>query len=175
MRKHVLSFAGVAGALLVCGQAMADGFRFEAVLTGAQEVTSAIADPAQGVDTPTTGSLRLDVDEGQTRAEFRLVVRDGMGVTQAHLHCAPAGVNGSVAVFLFGFVPGGANVDGTLAQGSFTNADLRPVDFAANAACGVPVNNIAALVAAARAGRIYVNVHTLANPPGEVRGQLFVD
>jgi hypothetical protein len=35
--------------------------------------------------------------------------------------------------------------------------------------------NIADLADAMRDSNIYVNVHTVANPPGEVRGQLLED
>ena len=51
------------------------------------------------------------------------------------------------------------------ADTDFTGADCVP-------AIGRPVNNIASLAFAARNGLIYANVHTVANPPGEVRGQL---
>ena len=39
-------------------------------------------------------------------------------------------------------------------------------------ACGVPLNNIASLAFAMRAGKIYANVHSAAFPAGVMRGQL---
>ena len=134
--------------------------RFRADLSGAQEVP--------GVITETTGKLRLNFDRGLTEANIRLRVNDGTGITQAHLHCARAGANGPVVVFLFGFVPGGVEVDGLLSSGTLTNADFTDCTGTVDR----PINNIASLAFAARDGLIYVNVHSVANPGGEVRGQL---
>ncbi len=136
--------------------------RFRADLSGAQEVP--------GVITETTGKLRLNFDRGLTEADFRLRVNDGTGITQAHLHCARAGTNGPVVAFLFGFIAGGVEVDGLLSAGTLTNADFLGADCTGTA--GRPINNIASLAFAARDGLIYVNVHSVANPAGEVRGQL---
>ena len=136
--------------------------RFRTDLSGAQEVP--------GVITITTGTFRLDFDRGLSEADFQLMVNDGMGVTQAHIHCARAGANGPVVVFLFGFIAGGVDVDGVLSTGTLTNADFLGADCTGTT--GRPINNIASLAFAARDGLLYVNVHTVANPAGEVRGQL---
>ena len=60
-----------------------------------------------------------------TGLEYRLNVANLEAVTQAHIHLAPAGSNGPVVAFLFGFVPEGSSESGTLAQGIITAADLR--------------------------------------------------
>jgi hypothetical protein len=78
-------------------------------------------------------------------------------------------------VFLFpemppALSPPGVDIDGELAKGSRTNADIRPADCVT--AIGRVVNNIASLAFAARDGLVYANVHTVAHPGGEVRGQL---
>jgi hypothetical protein len=136
-------------------------------LSGAQEVAPPA--PVGGVITVTTGNVTLDFDDALTKVDFRLNVARGTSVTQAHLHCAPAGVNGPVVVFLFGPVAG-VNVNGTLSKGTFTNANIIPTS---GDPCGVTINNIASLLSAIKEGRVYANVHTVANPPGEVRGQVF--
>jgi hypothetical protein len=46
------------------------------------------------------------VNADLSELEFQLVVSRLDGVTQAHIHCGPAGANGPISVFLFGFVPG---------------------------------------------------------------------
>ncbi|MGH8658225.1 MAG: CHRD domain-containing protein [Gammaproteobacteria bacterium] len=153
-----------------------DAVVFRANLAGEQEVAGLVA-PQPGVTTETTGRFRIKFDSALTKAEFRLRVGDGVKVTQAHLHCAPAGVNGPVVAFLFNVAPvpgpGGVDVDGLLAEGELTNADVVPdVDFASDPACGKTIDNIASLRAAMLQGCIYVNVHTEANPAGEVRGQV---
>ena len=91
-------------------------------------------------------------------------MNDGIRVTQAHLHCAPAGVNGPVVVFLAGLHAAGLNVDGKwVSNATFTDSSI------VNPACGATV---AALVESMTVGMVYVNVHTVARPAGEVRGQV---
>ena len=150
-----------------------EALEFEAKLSGAQEVSPPA--PLNGVDTDTTGKIKVEFSDDLSEADFRLKVRDGFAVTQAHLHCGRAGTNGPVVVFLFGFVVGGVDVDGELARGTLTNADITDVGADCVPAIGRPVNNIASLAFAARDGLIYANVHTVANPPGEIRGQLLED
>ncbi|MGH8625241.1 MAG: CHRD domain-containing protein [Gammaproteobacteria bacterium] len=149
-----------------------DAVVFRANLAGEQEVAGLVA-PQPGVTTETTGRFRIEFDSALTKAEFRLRVGDGVKVTQAHLHCAPAGVNGEIVAFLFGPVDPGVDVDGLLAEGELSNADVVPdVDFASDPACGKTIDNIASLRAAMLQGCIYVNVHTETNLAGEVRGQV---
>ncbi|HJY80592.1 MAG TPA: CHRD domain-containing protein [Candidatus Binatia bacterium] len=171
MRRFVTVIAILAAFFAVAGRAYSDPQELSVVLSGAQEVSPPA--PAGGVVTATTARVDLRFDEGLTQVEFRLDVFKGTGVTQAHLHCARAGINGPIFVFLFPFTPAGVNVNGTLARGTFTNADIIPT--AGNAACGTTVNNIASLLEAIREGRVYANVHTLTNPAGEIRAQVFVD
>ena len=149
-------------------------FRFRAIADGAQEVTAPA--PDNGVVTDTAGSLRLRFNAALSEANFVLRVRHGVAITQAHLHCAGAGENGPIIVFLFGLVNPGVDVNGTLSRGTFTNEDIL---FAANDGCigsiGRPINNIASLASAVLEGLIYVNVHSEENPGGEVRGQILND
>ncbi len=142
-----------------------NALRFRATLNGAQEVTA-----AGGVATDTTGRIRINFNRGLSEADFRLIVKDGTGITQAHLHCGRAGSNGPAVVFLFGFIAGGVDVNGKLSEGTLINADFFGADCIPF--IGRPVNNIASLALAARDGLIYANVHSVANPGGEVRGQL---
>jgi hypothetical protein len=126
--------------------------RFHANLSGDEEV------PA--VDTTARGEILLDAStDGQL--SYKLIVANITDVTLAHIHCAPIGENGSIGVTLF--MGGPVSVNGTLAQATVTAPD-------AGNACGW--QDIAAVVDAIMAGNAYANVHTVANPRGEIRGQL---
>ncbi|MGR9044292.1 MAG: CHRD domain-containing protein [Gammaproteobacteria bacterium] len=142
-------------------------FNFQTVLSGAQEVTSNT--PPNGVETDTSAEFNIRFDKSLSSADYRLQVRNGRKVTQAHLHCARAGVNGPVVVFLFGPVSDGIDVDGLLVQATLTNEDII---ISTGMNCEIPITNIASLAFAARKGLVYANVHTLDYPAGEVRGQL---
>jgi len=146
-----------------------DARHFAADLTGAQEVPP--------VATETEGEITVSFDRELTEARFRLNVEDGMAVTMAHLHCAPTGVNGPVVAFLFGMVPGGFDVNGRLAK--FTLKDANITAITPHPDCmttiGMDITSIADLAQAVRAGKIYANVHTVAHPSGEIRGQLTED
>jgi hypothetical protein len=126
--------------------------RFTASLTGASEV------PA--VSTTATGATTFTINGGEVG--FSISVQNITAVTAAHIHVGPAGQNGPVAVTLF--APSGptGTVNGSLTQGTFTAANVS-----ANA--GVSFD---ALLQLMRTGGAYVNVHTTANPPGEIRGQI---
>ncbi|MGH9196767.1 MAG: CHRD domain-containing protein, partial [Acidimicrobiia bacterium] len=93
-----------------------------------------------------------------------LTVLQGVDVTQAHIHCGEPGENGPIVVFLAGLAPRGIDVDGNwIRDASFSDRHIT------NPACG---ETLAELAQAMREGRTYVNVHTVANPGGEIRGQL---
>ena len=161
MKRFCATFLMLAALLAVSSLAYGDkGLRFEATLSGAQEVTT---DPPGGVDTDTTGKIKVNFDEGLTQAEFELSVFNGERVRVAHLHCERPGRNGPVVIFLYGPVDP-IDVDGELAEGTLTNAGFLP---AGTTDCpgliGSPVNNITSLAFAMRDGLIYANVHTVAH------------
>jgi CHRD domain len=110
-----------------------------------------------------------------TRLDHELIAANIDNVVFAHIHLAPAGVNGPVVAFQFGPVAaGGGRFPGVLAQGTLTEDDL----------IGPLAGQVfTALVDAILAGNTYVNVHTddaIAPggtgpgnlPAGEVRGQI---
>jgi CHRD domain len=96
-------------------------------------------------------------------------------ITQAHLHCGTAGANGPVVAFLFGLVEEGVAVDGNLASGVLTADDIvEGIDFGTDAACGLPITTVASLYNLILENKLYVNIHSVENPSGEVRAQVFL-
>jgi len=129
---------------------------FKAALSGDQEVPPVVTD--------TTGKFKLQLNTAETEAEIRLTVNDGVRITGAHLQCAPVGLNGPVVAFLAGDNAAGYNVDGQW----ISNATLTDTSIS-NPACGA---TLSALAASMRAGNVYVNVRSVANPGGVIRGQV---
>ena len=91
----------------------------------------------------------------------------------AHIHLAPVGQNGPIVVWLYGSpLPGPdedliqGRFDGVLAEGVITADDV--IAPASN-----PDLDLNSLIDAIQSGNTYVNVHTLQNPPGEIRGQIY--
>ena len=80
-------------------------------------------------------------------------------VTMAHIHNAKTGENGDPIAMLQIAKSSGP----TLAQGNITGSDLMG---------SLAGKSIADLVAKMQSGETYVNVHTDANPDGEIRGQI---
>jgi len=162
MGKLLVSALALGLTSLVATAATAAPLNFRATLTGEQEVPP--------VDTTTRGTATFRADPGLTQLRFDLRVTGGAAITQAHLHCAGAGVNGPVIAFLFGPADPAVNVSGQLASGRLDNDDIIATE---GEPCGNPINNVASLYAAILEGRVYVNVHSEANPAGVVRAQLF--
>lgn len=122
------------------------------------------------VDTQAVGQATLKVSADGTALDYRLIVANIENVTQAHIHCGATNGNGPVVAFLFGFVGNGVSHNGVLATGSVTGADVIPAP--GSTACPGGVADLDELLAKVRSGEAYVNVHTTANPGGEIRGQL---
>lgn len=155
MFRSIATIIALSASLVLTGPAQAKD-TFIAKLTGDQEVPPVVTD--------TTGRLQIQFNKGATEAEFTLRVSDGVRVTQAHLHCAAAGVNGPIVVFLAGFHAPGWDVDGKwVSNTTVTDANI------VNPACGT---TLAELLQSIRSGNVYVNVHSVAHPAGVVRGQL---
>jgi hypothetical protein len=126
---------------------------FGAALSGSNQTTP--------VETAAVGGATVTVD-GET-ATYNLAVADIASVSQAHIHVGAAGENGGVIAFLAlndPAVSGAFNIQGTI-----TVDDLL----------GELEGDWAGFVAGLEAGTLYVNVHTAANPGGELRGQLELD
>jgi len=129
-------------------------FNFTASLKGDNEVPP--------VETNAVGNVIVKISKDETSIHYKLIVANIEDVTASHFHFAPEGQNGPVVAFLYSGAPSGP-VNGVLAEGTIT---------AANVIGPVFPGDLAALIDAIRDGNIYVNVHTVSNPPGKIRGQL---
>lgn len=139
------------------------GLKVHAELSGDQEV------PPN--ESEAEGRFKIQFDCDFTKARFELEV-EANRVLQAHLHCGSAGENGPVVVFLFGMFPGGVDVDGTLSAFTISQANVDAVNADCMNAVGYQIETLEDLANAMAAGDVYANVHTVAFPPGEIRGQL---
>ncbi len=97
---------------------------------------------------------------------FKVKVKNIVGVTQAHIHVGTPDMNGPVVAFLYGPSDPSDRLDGTLAEGVLTEADLNGGPFE---------GNFAGFLEALGHGDLYVNVHTAEFPGGEIRGQIGVE
>ncbi len=163
-RLPTVSLVALAMFLLMGGTASAApaSSNFGAPLRGAEEVPP--------VDTDATGNAVFKLVEDGSALQFKLIVANIEDVTQAHIHCGAAGVNGPVVLFLFGFEEDGVTTNGILAEGTGTNEDIIAVGD--SLACPGGVADFDDLIAKMRSGDAYVNVHTVTNPGGEIRGQI---
>lgn len=125
---------------------------FVASLSGANE------HPA--IETEMTGTATF-VSDGTT-VEYTITVSNGTDVILAHIHEGTGSEDGGVVVPLFASQNDPVDVvSGTLIEASFTAADI----------VGSEIDMDSLLVLMGN-GAAYVNVHTAANPGGEIRGQL---
>ena len=162
-------------------------------LTGSEEIL--IPAPPAGAPTPADshaqGQALFQIADDGLSFDYKLIASNIENITQAHIHCGPAGSNGPIIVWLYpsptstAALPGGAGRhDGVLAEGTIvsgTALHVRPQP--PSTACPGGVSTFADVLAKIKANNTYVNVHTSdgvnpANtgpgdfPGGEIRGQL---
>lgn len=109
------------------------------------------------------GTATVTISPDRTTLHFVVVVNNISNVTLSHIHLGQRGQNGPVIVnFFLGPVKSGT-FSGTLAQGDVTSSNF------VGQLAGQPMSE---LIKDIQNGMCYVNVHTTAHPPGEIRGQL---
>jgi CHRD domain-containing protein len=144
----VLGLASCGGGTSIGGLDAEASFRF--ALTQAAEVP---------VPKPTTASGIAQIIIYPERIDYELTGTSIIGITMAHIHSGAAGVAGPIVVTLYNQAASGT-INGVFATGSLT---------AANLPSGVTLASLKTLLLS---GNAYVNVHTTANPTGEIRGQV---
>lgn len=141
---------------------------FTAVLEGSQEVPP--------VTTSASGTAVLSLNDTQDRLEISIQIsgldldgnqtpgNDQDDVTLAHIHRAPAGVNGPI---VFGFIGPNSDLNGDLvidpAAGTIVSA--WDSDEGEGTTLADELDNLFAQ-------NLYVNIHTVAHGGGEIRGQV---
>lgn len=151
---------GLMTALLVAGattapRAQAGKQTLVAVLSGGSEAPTAVNTGAHGkavitID-PAAGEVSWVID----------VFNYPTGLTASHIHVGAAGTAGPIII---DFAPTAIGVSGPFRLEGTTKA------FIARPAAGIRSMDEAMIAIAA--GNTYVNVHSQANPGGEIRGQL---
>ena len=108
----------------------------------------------------TTGTGVVTFVDNGTTIDWTMTLTNMTNVTASHIHLpAPAGVNANVAIFLFTPITPTGTLTGLVSKGSITNASN----------VGVSLDSLRVLF---NNGNAYVNVHTSANPGGEIRDQV---
>jgi hypothetical protein len=124
--------------------------------------TAVAANEVPPVSSTATGTFTARLDETAGTLSWDLNVPMITNATMAHLHQGAAGVNGPVVMDLWIPVLGQTSAN-TVA----TSATSRTLDLK-----GPLAGDWTGFVSALKAGTIYVNVHTTANPGGEIRAQV---
>jgi hypothetical protein len=176
MHREIRLWVAATVALLVAtGVAIAAvSMNFNSPMEGAQEA------PVPR-DTQARGNAVYKLSADGTRVQYKVIVANIENVFMAHIHMAPPGVSGPIAVWLYpsttpGIMAplGGGRIDGVIVQGSFGASDL------VGPLAGHPLSELVDLM---RSGGVYTNVHTndgdlVVNegpgdfPAGEIRGQI---
>jgi hypothetical protein len=142
--------------------------RIKASLIGFQEVPV--------VSTVARGEFDATISEDEQSIIYELTYSGLQApVTQAHIHVAQRGVNGSIVIWLCGTTtnpgpagtqtcPQSGTITGTITAGDVVAASMTSQQLEAG--------ELDEVIAAIRARVAYANVHTDLSPGGEIRGQI---
>lgn len=141
---------------------------FSANITGDQEVPNPVVTDANG-----TATLTLNDAQDQLAIDIQIFGLDLDGnqtpstddnVTGLHIHRAPAGSNGPV---VFGLISPSSDTNNDLVVNAVagTVSSIWDLNEGNNTTLQDELSNLFA-------GNLYINVHTVAFPGGEIRGQI---
>jgi CHRD domain len=176
-RLKVASVVAVSVLVLVGISAVAlakDSTRFDASLSGYEELPT--------LSTRGNGTFEASLNKDGSVLHYTLTYEgpfDGnatgtpSNVTQAHIHFGARAFSGGISAFLCTNLGNGpAGTPACPATAGTVSGDITPASIVGPAAQGIAAGEFVELVRALRAGAAYANVHTAANAPGEIRGQI---
>ena len=149
--------------------------RVRARLTGYQEVFAG----GGGVSTTGQGTFRAEIDEASGLITYTLKYSGLTGtVTQSHLHFGQHHTSGGISVWICQTATNPAPAPAPGAQpvpvcAPEVSGEALAANVVGPAGQGIAAGEFAELIAAIKAGTVYVNVHSSLFPAGEIRGQLF--
>ena len=168
MKRLSIFIFVMAGLLITANVARAE--QISALLTGYEETPAAVSTTGRGEFTATIAPDGDTILYSETYSGLQAPV------TQSHIHVGQLGITGSVVIFLCQ-TAGSPDPTG-LAPQCPQEGTVSGVITAANVIAGSEASqqlargDLAAVVAAIRAGAAYANVHTEPSPGGEIRGQI---
>jgi hypothetical protein len=128
---------------------------FHSKLTGKDEVTS--------VKTKANGEVTFKLSKDGKELSYKLHVKNIENPTAAHIHRGMKVKSGPPQANLFTGPKKEGKFSGDLSSGTITAKDLS------GDLMGKSIDDLVQLI---KSGDAYVNVHTDANPNGEIRGQI---
>lgn len=162
----VLSFVCAVAASVASVPAVAQS-DFQATLRSYNEVPS--------INSTARAHLTLSISPDDSSISWSMtIVKVPGGITQSHIHFAQTGVNGGIVIFFCSNLGNGpadtqacpTNLPATI-SGTITAADVLSVTGQ-----GMHAGDLNSVLRAIRAGNAYANIHSVAFPGGELRGQL---
>ena len=146
--------------------------KFEANLNGYQELPT--------LSTAGNGTLEARLNHDGTELSYTLSYAgpfnasgNPSNVTQSHIHFGGPAFTGGVSAFLctnLGNGPAGTPACPT--QSGTVSGVITQTSIVGPTGQGIAPGEYAELIRAIRAGAAYANIHTVAFPPGEIRGQI---
>ena len=147
-----------------------DGGRGDAVserLSGYEEDPLVLSTTGQG-----TFRANVDAERGEVAWTLRYSSLEG-AVTQAHIHLGGEAQSGMISAFLCSNLTGApAGTQPCPPAPAVVSGVIRAVDVIGPAAQGIAPGELDELLAALRAEKTYVNVHSEKYPGGEIRAQI---
>jgi hypothetical protein len=154
MGKVKLLLFVVLAAFLTASTGFAAETHFKAKLTPKEEVKKP--------KSKASGKADFKLSKDGKELSYKLMVKNITDASAAHIHMGAKGADGPPLVGLFSGEKKG-KFSGVLSEGMITEKDLMG-DLK-----GKPLDELVKLI---KSGDTYVNVHTIANPDGEIRGQI---
>ena len=151
VKTRFLAFVPAAILAAACGGSSGGATTFSATMAGSNEVPATTS--------TATGSATYTING--TTVNYTITYSGLSGPpTASHIHVGATTAAGAVVVPFTGLP---TTASGTW-SGSFTQADIKPQT-------NPPVTTLVDLLGQIGAGNTYTNIHTTANPGGEIRGQ----